>query len=90
MVALTGTLAALLFSGNLYFLKRLVDKLDKTSNSHEETCAQVLTLSQNVNGLVLQVREIKLDVKELRKMEIDVAVLRTQLKPAKTHNCFSN
>lgn len=81
-----GTVVALLFSGNIYFIKRLVDRLEKTANAHEKTTAEVSQLTQNMMGLANQMRDIKADIKEFRRIEIEVAVLRAQFNPAKPEN----
>lgn len=78
-----GLVISLLLSGNIYFVKRLVEKVEKTGCGHAELNANVNNLSQSVAALGNQLREIKLDIKELRRIEIEVAVLRSQLNPSK-------
>lgn len=86
LITIAGTVLALLLSGNIYFIKRLVDKLDKTATAHDSTNATVGQLGRDVMGLGNQLREIKLDIKELRRIEIEVAVLRSHFtgKPSIT------
>lgn len=83
IITIAGVILGLLLSGNIYFIKRLVDKLDRTAETNEETTATVNQLGRDVSGLGSQLTEIKLDIKELRRVEIEVAVLRAQLNPAK-------
>lgn len=71
LISILGGAVTLLLAGNLYFIKRLVDKLELTS-------AQGLQVSQTVNGIGNQLREIKADIKDLRRIEIEVAVLKAQ------------
>lgn len=78
VIALAGSVIALLLSGNLFFIKRLVDKIDLTSKAQEAYSTEVSNLSQCVAGVSNQLREIKLDIKELRRIEIEVAVLKAQ------------
>lgn len=79
--AVVGGVISLLIAGNIYFVKRLVDKVEKTGDGHEEVKGSVAQLSVNINAIGNQMRELKLDIKELRKIEIDVAVMRSQLNP---------
>lgn len=83
LLAVAGTVITLLLSGNIFFIKRLVDKIDLTSKTQEAHSFQVSKLSQCVDGVANQLREIKIDIKELRRIEIEVAVLKAhqQHKP---------
>ena len=78
LLAVTGTIITLLLSGNIFFIKRLVDKIDLASKAQEAHSSQVSKLSQCVDGIANQLREIKIDIKELRRIEIEVAVLKAQ------------
>jgi hypothetical protein len=40
-------------------------------------------MNVTVKGMGDKLREIKADIKELRRIEIDVAVLRSQINPVK-------
>lgn len=71
---------AFLFAGNVYFVKRLIDKVELASTAHLGTGTQLAKLSQDVNAIGAQVREMKSDVKDLRHIEIEVAVLRSQIQ----------
>lgn len=83
ILAVSGTIITLLLSGNIFFIKRLVDKLERTASAHETTSGEVSQLTVAVSGMGDKLREIKADIKELRRIEIDVAVLRAQVNPAK-------
>lgn len=63
--------ASLLLAGNLYFVKRLVDKVENNSASNS-------VLSLSVTGIGTQLNEIKSEIKDLRKIEIEVAVLKSR------------
>lgn len=81
VIAVIGAILTLLLSGNIYFVKRLVDKVEKTGEGQIEVKESFAQLSQTVAGVGNQLREIKLDIKELRRIEIEVAVLRAHLNP---------
>lgn len=74
-----GTLITLLLGGNIYFVKRLVDKIEATATASANASANFTTMNSNVTALASQLREIKTEIKELRSLEIDVAVIKTQL-----------
>ena len=68
-----------LFAGNLFFLRRLVTRIDESSISASKMDGYVTLLNQNIISLTASIQEIRSDLKDLRKMEVDVAVLRYQL-----------
>lgn len=86
VIAVMGTVMALLFAGNVYFVKRLIDKVELASTAHHDTGRQLSKLSTDVNAIGAQVREIKSDVKDLRHIEIEVAVLRSQIQDKSRDN----
>ncbi len=65
--------ASLLFAGNIYFIKRLVDKVDKNNSSNER-------MEISMKHFHTQLSDIKQDIKDLRKIELDVAVLKSKLR----------
>lgn len=73
------TLLSLLFAGNLFFIKRLVEKIDKTTSTAYVAANEVKTLQGSVDGVANQLREIKSDIKELRNVQIEVAVIKDRL-----------
>jgi hypothetical protein len=80
-LAIMGLVFSTLLGGNIFFVKRLVDKIDETVTGHVANSFRLTELSQTVSGMGVEVGEIKTDLKELRKIELDVAVLRAQLSP---------
>lgn len=78
-----GSLIALLLAGNIYFVKRLIDKTDKTDKT--ATAALALAKAQDKSMMIIAKRqektlgEIREELKELRHLEIDVAVLKSCL-----------
>ncbi len=75
---LIGSVFALLLAGNLYFLNKLITKVEGVG-AMQTTVALV---NERINSILNQIKEITTDLKELRKMEIEVAVIREQLNPA--------
>lgn len=67
LVGVLGTVITMLLAGNLYFIKRLIDKVDVAAD-------QAKTASSAVS-------ELKTEIKELRRLEIDVAVMKAALFP---------
>jgi peptidoglycan hydrolase CwlO-like protein len=66
----------LLLSGNIYFVKKLVDKIEDTNKQTAKDHSSVTQLFREVSDVSSQLREIKQDIKDLRRIEIDVAVLK--------------
>lgn len=67
------SVASLLFAGNIFFIRKLVDKVEGSSSS-----AQRMELS--LRNFDAQLRDIKTEIKELRGIQIDVAVLKSKLR----------
>jgi septal ring factor EnvC (AmiA/AmiB activator) len=71
------TICSLLLSGNIFFIKRLVDKIESTNEQRAKDQSSVSKLFQEVSSVSAQLREIKQEIKDLRRIEIDVAVLKS-------------
>jgi len=69
-------ICTLLLSGNIYFVKRLVDKIELTNQQTAKDHSSITQLFREVTDVSSQLREIKQDIKDLRRIEIDVAVLK--------------
>lgn len=78
-----GTCILILLSGNAFFIKRLIDKIELTSNAQASTSLNVGHLSDGLAQIGRKLEDIKEDIKDLRRIEIDVAVLKTQINPVK-------
>lgn len=72
LIAGGATVISLLLAGNIYFVKRLIDKIDATSEKASEAIRGVKD-----QGKMLS--EIKSELKDLRRLEIDVAVVKSAL-----------
>jgi hypothetical protein len=70
-------LCSLLLSGNIFFIKKLVDKIEQTNEQRVKDHSNVSQLFREVSDVSTQLREIKQDIKDLRRIEIDVAVLKS-------------
>lgn len=66
-------IASLLFTGNLFFIKKLVDKVEAGNVSSIRTADLMETFGA-------QIKELKQDIKELRRIELDVAVLKHTIR----------
>lgn len=69
LIALVG----LLFTGNIFFIKKLVDKVEDNNSS-------ALRTEDALRNFDYQLKELKQDIKELRRIEIDVAVLKKTIR----------
>jgi len=65
--------ASLLFAGNIFFIKKLVDKVDNNNDSTKR-------MEQTLTGFDIQLKDLKTDIKDLRRIEIEVAVLKDKFK----------
>jgi len=67
--SILAVLVPTLLGGNLFFIKRLIDKIEQADVAAKEAKGA----AQSLGGLM---REIKQDIKDLRRIEIDVAILK--------------
>lgn len=74
------SVCAFLLAGNLFFIRRLVNKIDKTGVSASQTRASLKLLNATVRGAERELAEIKSELKHVRHIETDVAVLKSFLK----------
>lgn len=65
------TVASILFAGNIFFIRKLVEKVDANNTTSEKTGI----ILQNFE---IQLSEIKSDIKYLKRIEIEVAVLKAK------------
>ncbi len=77
--ALGGSVVSILLWGNIYFVKKLVEKVENTGEGHEEVKSSVSQLSIKMSEIAAKITDIKQDLKEFRKVEIEVAVIKSQL-----------
>lgn len=70
-------ISSLLLAGNIYFIKRLVDKIEQTNTQTAKDHSSITQLYREVSEVSAQLREIKQEIKDLRRIEIDVAVLKS-------------
>ena len=80
-LALTGSLSlcAILFAGNMYFIRGLVNKIETGTSMQTDAQTKVKAIHTELSEVKRQVGEIKEEIKPLRKMESDVAVLKDRL-----------
>lgn len=65
--------ASLLFAGNIFFIKKLVDKVETNNSSNQR-------VENSLKNFDDQLKDLKQDIKDLRKIEIEVAVLKSKLR----------
>lgn len=70
----------LLLAGNIFFIKSLVAKIESTALTSLTTSNLVASLSQSVKNLTAELKEIKIEVRSLKNLEIQLAVLEAQVK----------
>ena len=73
---------AALLAGNLFFIKRLIDKIDSSSEIAKAAASVAQAATAAVSGVANQLREIKAQIADFRRIEIDVAVLKAQFVSA--------
>lgn len=73
VIALFGFIGTILFGMNVYFIKKLVEKVEKTSD-------EVIKINKDLNGIGASLREVKTDVKEFethqRNVEIQLGIIK--------------
>lgn len=79
ILTFVGTGFSVLLAGNLFFIKRLIDKIEQSSKAASDASAAAANADQSVRSLSNQMREIKSEIKDLRRVEIDVAILKHQM-----------
>ena len=85
LLPIVSSFLALLLAGNVYFVKRLVEKIDVTASSATNALNSMGSIAQNVNSVSTQLKELKNDIKDLRRLEIDVAMLKVQMNGVQMH-----
>ena len=65
-------LASLLFAGNIFFIKRLVDKVEINNTFSTR-------MEDSLRNFDSQLKDLKQDIKDLRRIELDVAVLKDKI-----------
>ncbi len=68
-----GSVIFLLLAGNLFFIKKLIDKIEQTGTKASDAFRGMESQGQTL-------MEIKSEIKELRRLEIDVAVMKSALQ----------
>lgn len=68
------TIITVLLGANAFFIKRLIDKVDNAADQAKAAGEKAASASSAV-------AEIKADIKEMRRLEIDVAVMKSALFP---------
>jgi len=84
-----GTLISLLLACLIFFMKRLIDKIDAT----DKTASEALRVGKEQGKNIAEMRksqsrvlsEIKNEIKDLRRLEIDVAVLTSAMRIRRSH-----
>lgn len=87
VLSATGIVGSLLLGANIYFVKRLIDKVEKTSDGNLLANAAVEKLSRDVNALGTLFREfrteiktdLKTELKDFRRIEIDLGIIKAQM-----------
>lgn len=79
ILTMLGVLLSILFGTNIFFIKKLVEKIELAAESAGFAKNQLNGINQNVSNVANQLREIKNDIKDLRRVEIEVAVLKDRL-----------
>lgn len=74
-----GALISLLLGANAFFIKRLIDRIDIAGKDASEAKDSARSAQASAAGLGGLMREIKQDIKDLRRTEIDVAILKSHM-----------
>lgn len=78
-----ATVISLLLGGNIFFIKRLVDRIestgDKASAALRATEEQARTLTDLKHTSSVAMSELRSEIKDMRRIEIDVAVLKSAI-----------
>ncbi len=76
---LLAGICSFLLAGNFFFIRRLIDKIDKTEISSAQTRGSLKLLTASVRVAGRDLEEIKSELKHIRRLETDVAVLKSCL-----------
>lgn len=79
ILGISSSLIMLFLAGNIYFIKKLVTKIDNTAASAENALNSITKVSTTVANISDQLTEIKSEIKDLRRLEIEVAVIKSQI-----------
>ena len=83
LVELGIALLSLLAAGNLYFIKRLVDKIDETDGKLISYQTEIAGLNQHIVNLQERIQELTSSLREITDLQADVAVLKFAIQDIK-------
>jgi hypothetical protein len=67
-----GGIGSLLLGGNLYFIKRLVDKVEIAHDRAKDAAG-------TAHALMAVIMDLKQEIRDLRSIEVEVAIIRDRL-----------
>lgn len=79
LFAIGSGLVSILLGGNVYFVKRLIEKIEATAKSATEASFSASNAAVSAQNASSELKDIKSEIKELRRLEIDVAILKSHL-----------
>lgn len=87
LVTVVGVIGSMLIGANIYFVKRLIDKVESSSDGFILANASIEKLSRDVNLLGTLFREFKSEMKmeikhelqDFRRIEVDIGILKAQM-----------
>lgn len=86
LLPLVGLVVSILMATNIFFIKKLVEKIELAAESAAFAKNQLSGINQSVGSVSNQLREIKSEIKDLRRVEIEVAVLKDRLNQRLTED----
>lgn len=69
----------LLLGANAYFIRRLIDKIDQTSDKAGTACYKVEMFEKSIERFVEEVKGIRKDLKEIHELDKQLGKLEAQL-----------
>lgn len=75
-----GSVFTGLVAANAFFIRRLVDKIDHTSEVARQAASKAESFDRNLKDFVEQIRGIREDLKEMRTLDKQLAKLEAQLQ----------
>ena len=78
-MGIMGGAIALLFAGNIFFIKRLIDKVEKTEEIADGAAAKAEAFEKALEGFVTEIKGIRADLKSIYVLDKQLGKLEVQL-----------
>lgn len=77
---IVGSAITALFGVNVFFIKRLVEKIDDTAEIAREAASKAAGFERSIDGFVKEIKGIRKDLREIHELDKQLGRLEAQLQ----------